>query len=81
MLVDSLTRSPVPVSRLPSSPVRAGRAAAGVIAGDSTALEGFEEDMRDRFESSLQRAVEGGGFAGSLAYPPCERIASCVAAG
>jgi flavin-dependent dehydrogenase len=36
----------------------AGRAAAGVIAGDSTALEGFEEDMRDRFESSLQRAVE-----------------------
>jgi flavin-dependent dehydrogenase len=36
----------------------AGRAAAHFVAGDPTALDGFEEDMRDRFEASLGRAVE-----------------------
>jgi flavin-dependent dehydrogenase len=36
----------------------AGRAAADFLAGDATALEGFQEDMRDRFDRGLQRAVE-----------------------
>lgn len=36
---------------------RAGCAAAEYLAGDTLALLGFEEDMRDQFEASLARAV------------------------
>jgi digeranylgeranylglycerophospholipid reductase len=36
---------------------RAGRAAAAYLAGDEGALEDYEEDVRDQFETTVKRAV------------------------
>lgn len=37
---------------------RAGQAAAEYLAGDEEAFEDYEEDVRDQFEATIQRAVE-----------------------
>lgn len=44
---------------------RAGQAAAEWLKGRQNALRDFEDDMRDRFEESLQRAVERRSMHGS----------------